>query len=86
MKHEGKLKPPAPDDKDEEEIEEVYVDADQEAHQQQADLHEIAKDLSVEWNVNEWIAVIYDNEWYPGEIKEVYTLLYYNLVNIKPEY
>ena len=41
----------------------------------QLDLHDLASNLSMQWQKDDWVAVKYSNDWYPGVIIEVISIL-----------
>ena len=50
-------------------------DEDDAAVQYQLDLHDLASNLSMQWQKDDWVAVKYSNDWYPGVIIEVISIL-----------
>ena len=59
----------------ENEEEESYAgEADMEYEQ---DIHSESLELVKALNIDQWVAVWYDGNWYPGSVQQVRTLLYY---------
>ena len=44
---------------------------DEEAEAYQNALHEVAKVVMTIWNKDDWVAVLYEDTWYPAVINEV---------------
>ena len=51
-------------DEDEDDKEEEFKDVDNEIEQ-------IAKDLVADWQINDWVVVLYYEQWYPGIVQNV---------------
>ena len=64
----GKLKDPNFGDISEEIYENVKLDCSEEY---QSDLQHTVNARCKSWNKNDWVAVTYDNKWYPGVIIEL---------------
>ena len=63
----GTLSEPA----DEElEIEELVIEEDTNVKYPD-ELHELATELSVVWSKDDWLVVLYEDQWYPGVVLEV---------------
>ena len=50
---------------DEDDIEEEFKDDDNN------DIEQIAKDLGADWQINDWVVVLYCEQWYPGIVQNV---------------
>ena len=64
----GKLKDPNFGDISQEIYENVKLDCSEEY---QSDLQDTVNERCKSWNKNDWVAVTYDNKWYPGVIIEL---------------
>ena len=54
---------------------EQYEDNDEDCQQ----IQQIAKELAADWTINDWVAVVYFGEWYPGVVQSVRNELKCNL-------
>ena len=50
---------------DEDNIEKEFKDNDSN------DIEQIAKDLVADWKINDWVVVLYCEQWYPGIVQNV---------------
>ena len=53
--------------------EELEIETNEEdtSVQYQDELHELATELSVVWSKDDWLVVLYEDQWYPGVVLEV---------------
>ena len=46
------------------------------AEEYEMNLHDVATELRMPWKIDDWVAVVYDKQWYPGVIVEVHYYVY----------
>lgn len=44
-----------------------------------ANIQQIAKELSADWQIGDWVVVVYNTHWYPRIVQDV-IILYYTLL------
>ena len=77
-------------DKDDEDAGEDRSNEDEVDNEEEADddllnieIQQIAKELSTDWNTCDWVAVVYNCDWYPGIIQDVRRFLISSSSNVE---
>ena len=62
------------DNENEEEADDNFLDIE---------IQQIAKELSTDWQTGDWVAVVYNCDWYPGIIQDVRRFLISSSSNVE---